>query len=300
LPALAKYLYDDICKKAGTGEDMRFGPGREAYTHPRNEGKLIANDFTGFLPEHKDWGKARDNGRPSILFQLKCTDSRKEHKRLTKFECLKDDEGRIYLNPDGFAIRKLNHIPHPVSSEITGWEMEAICRLNPNVGDLDFRDRMAPAIRLKSISTKAQKEEKKANGGRNKKQYKKLDGRPNRSSINQRRSRARHEMRVLKWPHVDTRESTIFDRKIHEIDEWGKKNNSTEHLVDLSQEQIAAFEASSYGSVMARAGTKALDKGKRAARMQNAVDKMKKGGFTEDSAEVKALRKRFTDSQHET
>jgi hypothetical protein len=151
LPALAKYLYEDICERLNYREDMRYEPTGEADTHPRKEGKLIANDFSGFIPEHKKWGEARDNGRPNILYQYECIDGRKEYKRPTKFECLKDEAGRIYLNPDGFGIRKLNHIPHPVTSVISSWEMEAMSRLNPDIGDLDFSDRMAPVIKERSI-----------------------------------------------------------------------------------------------------------------------------------------------------
>jgi hypothetical protein len=52
---------------------MRCGPTEEPYTHPSKEGKLIANDFTSFMPERKKWDEARDNGRPNILFQYECT-----------------------------------------------------------------------------------------------------------------------------------------------------------------------------------------------------------------------------------
>ena len=151
MPALAKYLHEDVCERFNNGEDMRYGPTGEAYTHRGKEGKLIANDFTGFMPEHKIWDEARDSGRPNILFQYEYTDGRKEYKRPTKFECLKDEEGRIYLNPDGFAIRKLDRIPHPVVSVIPGWEVEAMSRLDPDIGDLDFSDCMAPVIKLRSI-----------------------------------------------------------------------------------------------------------------------------------------------------
>jgi hypothetical protein len=41
---------------------MRYGPTGEAYIHRHKEGKLISNDFAGFMPEHKKWGEARDNG----------------------------------------------------------------------------------------------------------------------------------------------------------------------------------------------------------------------------------------------
>jgi hypothetical protein len=122
---------------------------RRGLYHRRKEGKLIVNDFTGFMPEHKKWGEARDNGRLNILCQYECADGRKEIGRPTKLECLKDEEGRIYLNHDDFTIRKLNHIPHPAVSVILEREMEAISRLNLNIGDLDYSDRMAPVIELR-------------------------------------------------------------------------------------------------------------------------------------------------------
>ena len=132
------------------------------------------------MPEHKKWGEARDNGRPNILFKHECADGRKEYKRPTKFECLKGEEGRIYLNPDGFAIRKLDHIPHPVVSMIPGWEMEAMSRLNPDIGDIDFSDRMAPVSKLRSIPTGAQNERQRGKMIKKNRQFKQVNGRPSR------------------------------------------------------------------------------------------------------------------------
>jgi hypothetical protein len=43
----------------------------------------------------------------------------------------------------------LDHIPHLVASVILGWEMEAMSRLNLDIGDLDFSDSMAPVIKLR-------------------------------------------------------------------------------------------------------------------------------------------------------
>jgi len=79
------------------------------------------------------------------LFQYECADGGKEYKRLTKFECLEDEEGRIYLNPDGFAIRKLDHIPHPIVSVIPGWKMEVMLQLDLDNGDINFSDRRRPS-----------------------------------------------------------------------------------------------------------------------------------------------------------
>lgn len=96
------------------------------------------------------------------------------------FECLKDEEGRIYLNPDGFAIRKLDHIPHPVVSVIPEWKMEAMSRLNPDIGDLDFSDRMAPVIKLRLILTGVQNERQRGKTIKKNRQFKQMNGRPSR------------------------------------------------------------------------------------------------------------------------
>ena len=156
---------------------MRYGPTGEAYTHRRKEGKLIVNDFTDFMPEHKKWGEARDNGRPNVLFQYECADGRKEYKRPTKFERLKDEEVQIHFKPDGFAIRNLDHIPHPVVSVIPGWEMEAMLRLNSDIGDIDFSDRMVPVRKLRSIPTGVQNERLKGKTTKKNKQFKQVNGR---------------------------------------------------------------------------------------------------------------------------
>jgi hypothetical protein len=51
--------------------------------------------------------------------------------------------GKIVLVVDGFAIRQIDGIPKTISTEITGQEMEAICRINGMIGIEDFLERMA-------------------------------------------------------------------------------------------------------------------------------------------------------------
>ena len=111
-------------------------------------------------------------------------------------------------------------------------------------------------------------------------------------ALNQRRSRDRQVQRVM----LD--EATTYDRMIHdEIDDWDETNNSTKRMADLTKRRHTALEASTHDTVPARAGNKVLESGKRIARMEKAVEVLKRGDFTEDCAEVRTLRKRFTNSR---
>jgi hypothetical protein len=241
------------------------------------------------VEEHKDWSKERGGGRPEILLQFRCPDGRKGHKRPTRFEGDKDEEGRLLLNPDGFPIRKLQHMPQAVSSMIPGWEVEAICRLNPEIGDLDFRDRMAPVIQRRWKKEAMQMEDGTT---RNVNVLKQKDGRPTRQNLNMRRVRDRQVMRIPTWP--EPKKKTAYDQKIEEeLDQWGIINNSTARLSDLDKARSMAFGSVSYLSVPKRAGKKALTKHERASQIEKAIDKVKQGGFAEDSAEVEGLRKRL-------
>jgi hypothetical protein len=129
----------------------------------------------------------------------------------------KTRKGRLLLNPDGFPIRKLQHMPQAVSSMIPGWEVEAICRLNPEIGDLDFRDRMAPVIQRRWKKEAMQMEDGTT---RNVNVLKQKDGRPTRQNLNMRRVRDRQVMRIPTWP--EPKKKTAYDQKIEEeLDQWG-------------------------------------------------------------------------------
>jgi hypothetical protein len=246
------------------------------------------------VEDHKDWSKERNNGRPSILLQLRCTDGRKGHKRPAKFDGDKDENGRVYLNPDGYPIRKLTHMPQMVSSVIPGWEMEAICRLNPGIGDLDFRDRMAPVIQKRWKTETVQM----ADGTKRKvKVLRQKDGRPTRQNLNMRRVRDRQMMRIPTWP--EPKKKTTYDQKIEEeMDQWGIANNSTVRLADLDKSRCEALGGVTYLSVPKRAGTKALTRDERASQIEKAINKVKQGGFAENSNEVQDLRKRLLKIQN--
>src|SRR5271155_2953019 len=114
-------------------------------------------------------------------------------------------------------------------------------------------------------------------------------------ALNRRRSRDRQVQRVM----LD--EATTYDRMIHdEIDDWDETNNSTKRMADLTKRRHTALEASTHDTVPARAGNKVLESGKRIAHMEKAVEVLRRGGFMEDCAEVRTLRKHFTNSQDES
>lgn len=231
--------------------------------------------MTAYVASHRSWSEERGNGRPEVLFQFREAVKRTPFRPPSIYEPLRDEQGRVYLNVDGFPIKSLDHMPLSVSTVIEGWEIEAICRLNPKIGDPDFRDRMAPVIKKKS-----------------KKASQQVDGRPSRQNINMRRLRARRKMRVLTWPEPETK--TAHDQLVvNEMDEWGLMNNSTARLADLTSAKNNALSAINYGTALARAGDNALTTKERADVMEGHIKIIKKAGLSEDSVEVQSIRKRF-------
>jgi len=74
-----------------------------------------------------------------------------------KPEWLTDDYGRICLCPDGHPIEAHPGMPLTISTDIEGWHVDVIRRLNPSIKNNDFRQRMLPIIRLtrQAISMRA-------------------------------------------------------------------------------------------------------------------------------------------------
>ena len=94
--------------------------------------------------------------------------------------------------------------------------MEAICRLNPAIGDLDFGDRMAPVIQKKWKTESVQMEDGTM---RKFKVLQKKDG-PAQQTKSEHASRARPSgMRIPTWPEP---KETAYHQKIDdELGQWG-------------------------------------------------------------------------------
>jgi hypothetical protein len=89
---------------------------------------------------YRDWDSQREGGRPSILFELypqgqyayTPENSRRKNPPL-EFRPNLDNSGRVLLTPSGRPLKFSNVIPGQISTEIEGWEMKAICRLDPDI-----------------------------------------------------------------------------------------------------------------------------------------------------------------------
>ncbi|KIX93674.1 uncharacterized protein Z520_10580 [Fonsecaea multimorphosa CBS 102226] len=156
-------------------------------------------------------------------------------------------------------------MPRQVSTEIEGWEMEAICRLDPDICHQDFIDRMLP------------------NPGDGKTQ-------PSRGTLNHRRRRDRIRMRVLPWP-LPAQLSYSDRQVINGLTPWQIANNTTFGLTDLSKEGIEMQEAIMYGGHFERSGANAQND--RARLDQFWINlRLVRTKFAEDSEEVRLIKNR--------
>ena len=227
----------------------------------------VPNDFTAFLDSQQNWTQARDDGRPAILFQYKCTDGRKGYRahrhNLKLNEVMRLQDGTVLLSADGFPIRELAHMPFTVSTKLAAYRCIAIERLNKAIGHPDFHARMAPALKWRKSEW--------------------IDGRMGKSAFNQAKVRTRETMRIIDWTGKD-KEETVFEKTIErDLNEADRAGNTTKNLVDLDTEDKTLLNNISYGLKLNRAGGNKLDKGKRLQKMQTHLESMKKLGHGEES-----------------
>ncbi|OCT54770.1 hypothetical protein CLCR_02823 [Cladophialophora carrionii] len=216
--------------------------------------------------------------RPAVLFELYPTGEyaytaengrRKQAPQEFRPQC--DIFGRILLNAYDRPLKFSKLIPYKVSTEIEGWEMEALCRLDADLCNQDFLDRMLPDTAV-------------GGSGRGR-------GRPSRGTLNNRRRRDRMRLRILPWP-VPHDLSYADQRLIKELDDWGTQENTTVHLRDLMKDEIDMHEAIMYGGHFERSGTRhALQDQARLEQLRVNL-RLVRTKFAEDSDEVQLVKDR--------
>ncbi|EXJ80464.1 hypothetical protein A1O1_08609 [Capronia coronata CBS 617.96] len=243
---------------------------------------LLNTDNTTLRQEqYRDWTSKRNAGRPDILFELfpigqyDFTPANGRRKKSPhEFRPLLDPYGRVLLTGEHRPLKWSPVMPIKVSTEIEGWEMEALCRLDPNICHQDFVDRMVfnPLGR--------------ANGGTTK-------DRPSKGTLNHRRRRDRMRMRVLPWP-VPRQLSYSDSQVVSQLDDWGQANNSTARLADLTKEEIEVQSAIMYGGHLERSGAHAQNDN---VRLRNFIANLAlvRKAFAEDSEEVNIVKTRMAD-----
>ena len=229
--------------------------------HPNN------NDVTTAAPGQEDWTEERNSGRPDILFELHpqgrygYTGTRTRKPQHT-YPPLVHTDGRIFLSHDGMPMRASIHLPDMVSINVEGWRIEAIRRMDSNISNQDFVDRMPIARRT---------------GNRR---------RPVAGTLETRCTRDRQRMRIITWPEPAAK--SYIDRKVVEetVRIEGPDSNSTRRLSDLTDDQIDIQKIVTYGGKDKRAGSRRLSPTKRYTKHEDNMKKLFISGLDINSEEV--------------
>ncbi|MCJ1282962.1 hypothetical protein MMC26_002289 [Xylographa opegraphella] len=107
------------------------------YEHPRTKGKEV-NNITSFHPYYRYWG-GDEESRPKILFQFDPSDD------WGSLNCKPQGmmhEGKIVLDMENRQVRDFYELPFTISTQVEGWFVEALIRLNPHIRYTDFISRM--------------------------------------------------------------------------------------------------------------------------------------------------------------
>ncbi|EXJ63070.1 hypothetical protein A1O7_03515 [Cladophialophora yegresii CBS 114405] len=212
--------------------------------------------------------------RPQILFELYPLGEfaytaengrRKQASREFRPQC--DIYGRVLLNAYDRPLKFSYLIPYKVSTEIEGWEMEALCRLDSDLCTQDFIDRMLPDAVV---------------GGK---------GRPTRGTLSNRRRQDRMRLRILPWPVP--RDLSYSDQQLIKELGWRSiQHNTTLYLKDLTKDEMDMQEAIMYGGHFERSGAKhALHDQARLQRLWVNL-RLVRTRFAENSDEVQLVKGR--------
>ncbi|MCJ1289936.1 hypothetical protein MMC34_001470 [Xylographa carneopallida] len=108
-----------------------------SYVHTRAAGPE-PNNITSFHPYHRHWGPNVDS-RPKILFQF---DPYNDWGRINCKPKGMMYKGQIVLDAENRQVRDFYEMPLTISTQIEGWFIEALIRLNPSIRYTDFISRM--------------------------------------------------------------------------------------------------------------------------------------------------------------
>ncbi|KAL2417707.1 hypothetical protein ABEF95_012785 [Exophiala dermatitidis] len=238
---------------------------------------------------YRDWTSVRHQGRPSILYELYpigqyayTPANGRRKKSPQEFRPILDPYGRVYLTCENRVLKDSQVMPLQVSTEIEGWEMEAICRLDPDICHQDFVDRMVfdhGSIGATGVT------------GGSRTAVANAKSRPGKGTLNHRRRRDRMKMRVLPWP-LPGQLSYSDAQVVKQLDDWGKANNSTARMEDLTKEEIDIQCAILYGGHLERSGSKAQDDQTRLKTFQTNLA-LVRTAYADDSDEVKMVQCRI-------
>lgn len=236
-----------------------------AWTDPR----LVDGDNTTIrIPANADWDGEKRGGRPRVLCYLlpqgswEFTPERNRPKKPPVAFQPEIYHGHIVINGRDKALKASFIMPLRCSTDIEGWEMEALYRYDTNLCHQDFIDRMVAKLPAgKSLPTSG--------------------------TLNHRRRRDRLKMRVVSWPtpnHLSYSDQQIFK----ELGPVGVTQNITWLLEDLTKEQIEMHAAITYGGHLERSGGKAHDYQTRLSRFRHNL-RLVRSRYADNTEEVRLV-----------
>ena len=248
--------------------------GRHAYDHPRQQG-VEEYDRTAFLESQRHWDGDRQQWsqiKDNILNRLEKTDHEDPDYEVPHMYY----EGRIVLDLDNHPVRAFTDIPLVLSSQIEGWLMEAIQRIDSRIERGDFRARM-PA----TYKTRGGKEVV-------------LSGL---SALGNRQSRFRARYGLTTWKERDG--SKVINKYIKsKLTAENLANNTTKDLQELSKAEQEEARSANKGKFLNRAGTRLLTdeerKRREEKRKQSQENKLKR---TRDRSALESNAEDFNDQE---
>ncbi|MCJ1393451.1 hypothetical protein MMC18_006326 [Xylographa bjoerkii] len=149
------------------------------YDYPRACG-VNPDDVTAFHPDHKAWGPEIANW-PKILFQIQRNEGITTKRDFQNWV----EDGRVVLDANNNPVKVYASLPKTISSEIEGYEIEALLRSDWRITKYDICARMPhswPIRKTKNDTTTPQELCK-----------------PNPNAINMRAIRFREKYALLSW-----------------------------------------------------------------------------------------------------
>lgn len=114
--------------------------GRDQYDYPRERG-MDWNDQTAFLAEHRHWRSEPEHWHLITDDILNRVDRAKYPRPKYPIVPMMHN-GRIVLDKENYPVRVFHQLPLTLSSQMEGWLLEAITRLDLRIEKTDIRARM--------------------------------------------------------------------------------------------------------------------------------------------------------------
>ena len=231
---------------------------REKFDVPRAKGQ-DALDITTFLQLWKHWRSSRNDGwvgtQADVLYRF----DRKGYPVPSYTPGYLIHEGLIVLDLDDNPVKDWQELPLCLSSQLEGFDIETVRRINPNITLQDFRARMPKETLM----------------GPRKDIVRPLAGL---TALGNRTTRFRERNACPSW--IDRTASDHLRHRVWDMmSEEQRRENTTKGLPMLSELDVAELKKKTRGKFLERAGGRALsteEREKRHAAEEERLEKLRK------------------------